>query len=80
MFYYPTIKKLKILDTINKHKEIVKHQKLQFNQDINSLTGENCILIMDFKENLGIGRRPNKTKKDFFNHQKVSYSRSCKDL
>ena len=60
------------MNIISEHKEIVKHQKYQFNQDVDALTEQNCILIMDFKENLRIGGGPNETKNDFFNHQQIS--------
>ena len=60
------------LNLIERHKSVVDHQNKNFTNNIKSLTQDNCIIILDYKENLKIGVGTEETKQMFFNKEQVS--------
>ena len=57
---------------IEKHKSVVVHQNKNFTNNIKSLTQDDCIIILDFKENLKIDGGSEETKQMFFNKEQIS--------
>ena len=39
------------IEILDKHKKVVEHQKLYYNEIKNSLQSDSCLIILDFKEN-----------------------------
>ena len=60
------------LKIIDHHQKIINHQKNQFNFSKENLEKGECILIMDFKENMKLGCGPDETKMDFFQKKQIS--------
>ena len=60
------------IDILNKHKQVVENQKWAYNYIVNNLDNENCILILDFKENFKLSHGGNEISYDFYNKRQVS--------
>ena len=71
------------LNAANQHKATVFNQKMAFDLEKESLNTSKCLIIVDFKENLRIGRGPVEFKKVFYNYNQLSvlgFSVISKDL
>lgn len=62
----------KQLSAIEQHKKTDDHQKAQLKNEIDQLKVNECIVIIDFKENLRIGGGPEETKKEYFEQSFIS--------
>ena len=60
------------MNLINCHQKIVGHQKNKFNETKDNLQENDCLLIMDFKENMKLVLGPNETKMDFYKKRQIS--------
>ena len=67
---------LKIVDgkllTIRDHKQVNENQRLQYEFECESLNDYLCVIVMDYKENISLGRGPIETKHDFFRRLQIS--------
>ena len=48
------------------HQELAKTRSMDLQETINNLKEGSCVLIMDFKENIQLGKAPVETSKNFF--------------
>lgn len=62
----------KELFAIRQHQLTSKHQKYILDQETKDLEDDQCIVIIDFKENLRIGGGPRQTKEVFFEQTFIS--------
>lgn len=67
-----TISLEKKLEALKQHKNTVNHQQYSFDKQIYDLHEDECIIVIDFKENLRIGGGPVETKAQFFEQSFVS--------
>ncbi|KAI9295795.1 hypothetical protein K502DRAFT_348650 [Neoconidiobolus thromboides FSU 785] len=71
--------KAEIEETLNEeeklyrlHKFCVDTQKNTFNETIRKLNNKSCIIVLDFKQNMEIGTRPDSINLDHYNKQAIS--------
>ena len=60
------------LDSINQHKLFYNHQYKEYNEDINNLDANSCVVVIDFKENIKIGGGPIETNNCFYEKNPIS--------
>ena len=65
------------MEFYKKHKHCINNQKIGFNEQINLLNNDCCIVIMDFKQNFKIGGGPIETSRDFYNKKFISCFGVC---
>lgn len=58
--------------TLIQHLSIIDNQHIEYKKNHDTLTEKDCMLILDFKENLRIGGGPNETKKIYLNKKQIS--------
>lgn len=74
------IEKRNILEEIElyeKHLKLSEHQRKMFNEQKSNLTSFDCIVLMDFKQNIKIGGSLNETSRDFYNKSELSVLGFC---
>ena len=62
----------KNIQIYEKHKKVVDNQKFHFNKIKNNLNNNNCIIILDFKQNFKLSFGGNELSQDYYTKRQVS--------
>ena len=60
------------LNSINQHKIFSNHQYKEYNEDINNLDANSCVVVIDFKENIKIRGGPTEKNNCFYEKNPIS--------
>lgn len=65
------------IELYERHLKLSQHQRYMFNEQKNNLENFDCIVLMDFKQNIRIGGSSNETSRDFYNKSELSVLGFC---